>query len=154
RYCHGFVAVPVILSCKTHGLFELLQEEGPRTLDLIAARLSANSGHLQAALRLLHSLGWVGQLENGAYQLTAKAQLHREIPEDVVELLNQSVETLLLHDRPAGLLQDYVSRSEARWSVSVPLLADFLDGLLVLPLLTTLGPKGFLESADTAPGWF
>ena len=54
RYAHGFVAIPVILACREQGLFELLRE--PNTTRGLARRLRANEGHLQLALRLLHSL--------------------------------------------------------------------------------------------------
>src|SRR5262245_52901675 len=130
RYCHGYVAVPVMLSCRNHGLFTLLGDNQPRSLEQITKSLAANSGHLQAAFRLLESLGWLNRGPDATYRLTAAAQAHVEIPSDVVDLLSVVTGELVLHDRPAGRLRKYVLRSVSRWSISVPLLADFLDGLL------------------------
>ena len=39
RYAHGFVAIPVILTCREQGLFELLRE--PMTAFELARRLGA-----------------------------------------------------------------------------------------------------------------
>ena len=70
RYAHGFVAIPVILACKNKGFFEQLKHQGNTSLEQIIADTGANSGHLQVALRLLQSLGWLLRDATGAYMLT------------------------------------------------------------------------------------
>ena len=86
RYAHGFVAIPVILACREQALFELLRE--PNTTRGLARRLGANEGHLQVALRLLHSLSWLECNQQGEYCLTERAlfavlPLDRAFPERV-----------------------------------------------------------------------
>ena len=86
RYAHGFVAIPLIVSCKQKGLFELMERHQKVTLEQIVVELKANSGHIQVALRLLRSLSWIEQNEQGEYQLTTKAK-YGEISPDSVNLL-------------------------------------------------------------------
>ncbi len=138
RYTHGFIAIPVILACKNKGLFEHLNSQNKLTADTLAHTLGANGGHLQVALRLLHSLGWLSQDSAGAYTLTPEAYGYREIPEDILELLNFPIESYLLENSPKGSLRPWITRSVQQWKVSTPLLADFLDGMLVIPLFLTI----------------
>jgi malonyl CoA-acyl carrier protein transacylase/ribosomal protein S18 acetylase RimI-like enzyme/acyl carrier protein len=145
RYAHGFVAVPTILACRQQGLFDWLHRAGPLTGAQLAQQLGANEGHLRVALHLLQSLAWLAQDEEGAYTLTAQAELARELPADSVDLLRLPVDSYLTGREPAGLLRPWIDRSQARWGVSDPLLADFLDGLLVIPLLRGLHTNGLLH---------
>ena len=86
RYCHGYVAIPVILACKQKGLFDLLEQEGALTIDEIGKRLSANIGHLKVALRLLQSLGWLSCNDFGEYTLTGETQWVQQIPDNILAL--------------------------------------------------------------------
>ncbi len=138
RYAHGFVAVPVILACKNKGFFELLQEQGCLSLEQIIERLGANSGHLQVALRMMRSLNWLSRNEVGQYALTDGAEIHKKIPEDILELYHLPVESYLKGEQQPSLLQDWIERSSQRWNVENPVIADFLDGILVIPILLGL----------------
>lgn len=140
RYAHGFVAVPTILACRRQGLFDLLHRAGPLSGEQLAQQLNANAGHLRVALHLLQSLAWLAQDEQGAYRPTANAELAQELPADVLDLLQLPLDSYLTGRGPEGLLRPWIDRSQARWGVSDPLLADFLDGLLVIPLLRASTP--------------
>jgi acyl transferase domain-containing protein/NADPH:quinone reductase-like Zn-dependent oxidoreductase/acyl carrier protein/SAM-dependent methyltransferase/GNAT superfamily N-acetyltransferase len=145
RYAHGFVAIPTILACRQRGFFELLAQHGPLSGEQIAECLQANAGHLSVALRLMHSLGWLAQDANGAYTLTAKAALAQEVPAEIVDLLQLPVDSYLTGQGTALTLRTWVERSQARWGVSDPLLADFLDGVLLIPLLLVLHKHHLLD---------
>jgi malonyl CoA-acyl carrier protein transacylase len=139
RYLHGFVAVPVILACRKKGLFELLQHQGsPLTRQQIVESLGANGGHLQVALRMIRSLNWLERNEVGQYSLTDEAQLHKKIPEEILDLYHLPFESYLMGEQPSGLLKNWISRSIQRWNVDDPIWADFLDGILVIPILLAL----------------
>ncbi|GET41664.1 methyltransferase family protein [Microseira wollei] len=138
RYAHGFVAVPVILACKQKGLFELLQHQGSLNLEQITERLGANSGHLQVALRMMRSLNWLSRNEAGQYSLTYEAELHKKIPEDILSLYRLPVESYLKGEQQPALLKDWIERSSQRWNVEDPMIVDFLDGMLVIPILLAL----------------
>ncbi|RKG92067.1 type I polyketide synthase [Corallococcus terminator] len=147
RYAHGFVSVPVIVACKQKGLFSSLEQ--PKTLESLAEALSANSGHLQAALRMLHALGWLSRDEAGTYQVTPEAGLHQQLPSDLLELSGLSMARYLSPGEPGGPLSRWIARSRQRWDVTDPLLADLLDGVLLVPLLSSLGRAG---PGPAAPG--
>lgn len=137
RYAHGFVAIPLIVSCKQKGLFELMERQKKVTLEQIVVQLGANSGHIQVALRLLRSLSWIAQNSQQEYQLTAKAK-YSEIPEDSVNLLSFPIDSYINQGQPEELLQPWIKRSRQRWGVSEELIADFLDGVLLIPVLNAL----------------
>ncbi len=147
RYAHGFVAIPLIVSCKQKGLFELMERHQKVTLEQIVVELKANSGHIQVALRLLRSLSWIEQNDQGEYQLTTKAK-YGEIPTDSVSLLKLPIASYLNGEQPEGLLQPWIERSRQRWGVSEELIADFIDGLLLLPILNGLNHKFHLSRQD------
>jgi malonyl CoA-acyl carrier protein transacylase len=138
RYAHGFVAIPVILACKNKGFFEQLKHQGNMSLEQIIDCTGANSGHLQVALRLLQSLGWLLRDATGAYRLTEEAENHREIPEEILELFDLPQAYLLKSQQGEQLLGKWIARSCQGWHVSNPLIADFLDGVLVVPILLAI----------------
>jgi len=138
RYAHGYVAIPVILACKEKGFFDILQRQGSMSLTQIADQMAANSGHLQAALRLLHSLHWLSQDTSGAYSLTVEADIPRQIPADILDLFVMPIESYLLENQQGGQLTRWIARSHQGWQVSDTLIRDFLEGILVLPILLGL----------------
>jgi malonyl CoA-acyl carrier protein transacylase len=141
RYAHGFVAIPVILACKNKGLFEQLKHQGNTSLEQIIDGTVANSGHLQVALRLLQSLGWLSRDATGTYMLTEEAESHHEIPEDILELFHLPLVHLLESQQGEQLLCKWIARSCQGWHVSKPLIADFLDGVLVVPILLAINQR-------------
>ncbi len=138
RYAHGFVAIPVILACKNKGLFAQLKQQENTSLKQIIDGTGANNGHLQVALRLLQSLGWLSQDATGTYMLTEEAGSHREIPEDILELFHLPSAHLLESQQGEQLLCKWIARSCQGWQVSKPLIGDFLDGVLVVPILLAI----------------
>lgn len=151
RYLHGFVAVPVILACKEKGLFELLEHKGELTLEQIVESLKANGGHLQVALRMMRSLNWLDRNEAGQYSLTDETQLHKKIPEEILDLYHLPIESYLMGEQQSGLLKDWIDRSRQRWNVDDPMIADFLDGILVIPILLTLHKHNLLVENQHKP---
>ena len=138
RYAHGFVAIPVILACKNKGLFAQLKQPENTSLKQIIDGTGANNGHLQVALRLLQSLGWLLRDATGTYMLTEKAESHHEIPADILELFHLPLVHLLESQQGEQLLCKWIARSCQGWQVSKPLIADFLDGVLVVPILLAI----------------
>lgn len=150
RYLHGFVAVPVILACKEKGLFELLEHQGYLTLEQIVERLGANGGHLQVALRMMQSLNWLERNEAGQYSLTDEAEIHKKIPEEILDLYHLPLESYLMGQQ-SGLLKVWIDRSRQRWNVDDPMIADFLDGILVIPILLALHKHNLLVEDEQKP---
>ena len=148
RYAHGFVAIPVILACQEKGVFRLLKNENTLTLEQLSKGLGANSGHLQVALRLMESLQWVSCNKEKAFRLEAKSKSHRKIPKEILDLYRFPMDSYLTQSKERRRLDKWINLSQQRWKVADSLLADFLDGVLVLPLLITLKRYGLLEDVD------
>jgi len=148
RYAHGLVAIPVIVACKKKGFFDLIKQDKKLTLDRTVEQLEANRGHFQVALRLLRSLAWIEQNSQGQYSLTQKAEIYQEIPEDILNLLPFPFESYLTPEQPQHLLRPWIECSRQNWGISDPLIADFLDGLLLLPLLNIINHKFQLNRSD------
>ncbi|HXH09318.1 MAG TPA: SDR family NAD(P)-dependent oxidoreductase [Alphaproteobacteria bacterium] len=140
NYQHGFVAIPVVLACKQHGLFELCQQAGWIPFDVLARELRANSGHLQTALHMLASMQWLAR-DGDRYALTPKSALHRDIPEDITTLFWFPIDDYLTGRNGPHSLQRWVELSGRRWDIQDPMLALFLDGPLMIPLLIALRPR-------------
>jgi len=151
RYLHGFVTVPIILTCKKKGLFEIIEHHGELTLEQMVEFLGANGGHLQVALRMMRSLNWLERNEIGQYSLTDEAELHKKIPEEILDLYHLPVEPYLKGDQQSGLLKDWLDRSSQRWNVEDPMMADFLDGILVIPILLALHKHNLFVEHEHKP---
>ena len=76
--------------------------------------------------------------ENGEYALTRQAESHQQIPPEILDLYDLDMVSYLGEEEPAGLLRKWIELAAERWGVSEPLWADFLDGVLVIPLLLAL----------------
>ena len=50
RYAHGYVALPVIVSCKKQGLFKVLKAKKDLGLKTLSKELKGNEWHLAVAL--------------------------------------------------------------------------------------------------------
>jgi DNA-binding IclR family transcriptional regulator len=89
-WSHGFVVVPPVSVLINHKAVQLLRSK-PLSFEELQKETGANSGYLMASIRVLVSLGWVGQEADGKYLLT-----DRKIDERVLESL---IRTPLLHKR-------------------------------------------------------
>lgn len=142
RYCHGFVTFPVIHSLQKQGLFDAFKKEESIDADYLLNLHQVNSGHLKAALRLLESL------EILEFNQSCQAG-HRFI---WLELIPDNFESLLQLDFSADsqeTINYWLSQSLNRWSTDDQVLADFLDGLWLLPLFFQ-GPKTDSKLRDFA----
>jgi hypothetical protein len=149
-YNHGFVAIPVIFACKRRGFFDLLAREKALFCEQMSEQLKANSGHFQVALRMLESLHWLSRNEQEKYSLTPEAANYKAIPEDVLQLYLLPIESYLQGTQP-GLLGKWIECSCQRWNIDNPLIADFLDGILVIPLLLALHKYNLFEEPERKP---
>jgi acyl transferase domain-containing protein/NADPH:quinone reductase-like Zn-dependent oxidoreductase/SAM-dependent methyltransferase/acyl carrier protein/NADP-dependent 3-hydroxy acid dehydrogenase YdfG len=142
RYCHGFVAFPVIHSLQKQGFFNAFKKGESVDVDYLLNLHKANSGHLKTALRLLESLE-ILEFDQ-IYQPGSRFIWLDLIPDDLESLLQLDFSA----DRQETI--DYwLTQSLNRWSTDDQMLADFLDGLWLLPLFFQ-GPKTGSGSQDFA----
>jgi acyl transferase domain-containing protein/surfactin synthase thioesterase subunit/enoyl-CoA hydratase/carnithine racemase len=141
RYIHGYVAIPVILSCYKKGLFNILTSDGPLSLEQIADRLSGNEGHLQIALHMFQSMGWIEKNEHGYYDILITAdryQTLKNIPDKLLALYSIPAINLFKKYSYKKTLQkalDFVVQYENH---STPFMTDFVHGVVIIPLLIAL----------------
>lgn len=147
RFAHGFVVVPVVLACRKGGVFDALRDTA-LTAPQLGDRLAANAGHLQVTLRLLESLGWIDIDEDGRLHATSALRDESLIPEDVLPLIAADLDEYL-REGTGGLLTPYIERSKRRWDVPDERIADYLDSLIVVPILGLMAKRKLL---DRLPG--
>ncbi|MCH9697806.1 MAG: SDR family NAD(P)-dependent oxidoreductase [Gammaproteobacteria bacterium] len=128
RYCHGFVAVPVIRSLQNNGFFNPFNSQPAVSFESLSRFKKTNTAPLKTALRLLESLEILSLDQD--YLPGPRYNWLISIPQDIDQLLDL--------DFSSGNQQalDYaLSQSLHNWSIEDAMLADFLDGLWLLPLL-------------------
>lgn len=146
RYNHGYLAIPVILACRDRGLFATL-EHGALSGAALVEGLNANSGHFAVALNLLESLGWLARSKGDTYSLTDDTDAYKKVPAEVIELYELPIGALL-EERHEQTLRRWAHHSRSRWDGAAPLLADFLDGVLLVPTLLALRDRGLVGDQD------
>lgn len=149
-YDPGYVAIPVIVSCKKQGLFKLLKAKKGLGLKTLSKELKANERHLTMALGLLEAFGWLTKDKQGKYRLKKKAAAYEQVPEKVVELLSLSVEDYLAGKGKQKRWEHWLEVSQQGWGVSQDELVGFLDGLLIVPLF--LGLRQYEGQRETQEG--
>lgn len=145
RHGHGFVAIPTILACRDIGIFDILARNGSLSIEALTERLKANSGHLRAALRLLESLSWVSRDEHGCVSLRVDGETYNEIPSDVLDWWSFPVASYLSGNEPPDSMRPWLERCTTSWNVSQKPTAEMLDGVFVIPILTSLQQQGLLQ---------
>jgi acyl transferase domain-containing protein/SAM-dependent methyltransferase/NAD(P)-dependent dehydrogenase (short-subunit alcohol dehydrogenase family)/acyl carrier protein len=143
RYAHGFIVVPVTLTCRRRGIFAALMQR-PHNAHELGAMLGANLGHLQVTLRLLESLGWIERGADGRFTANAAMDQQREIPDELWSLVDVDFDAYL-RSGSGGPMGRWLEAVRVRWNASTPLMADFLDGMLVVPILALLTKRGVLR---------
>ncbi len=151
NFSHGFVFIPIAIACRKKGLFSLLQDRKSMAIQEIADILNANIGHLQVALRMMQSLGWLAKNQEEEYFLTDKAKVYSLIPEDIIELYNLPIESYILGEKSIPLLKSFIESSQVGWNINDTIVADFLDGVLIIPILLALHKQNLLVETKEKP---
>ncbi|MBV8275926.1 MAG: methyltransferase, partial [Verrucomicrobia bacterium] len=148
NFAHGYVAVPVVLSCRKQGLFESLHLNDPEDLESLCGRLQANPGHLKVALVLLESLGWVTTDSTGGWLKTPKADLAVRLPADLAEIWRYPFGDFIDGKRDGTQVIGWFEASTRRWGIGDETWAQFLDGTIAIPLLLGLHERALLAIDD------
>ncbi|WP_051908584.1 GNAT family N-acetyltransferase [Candidatus Odyssella acanthamoebae] len=141
RYIHGYVAVPVILSCRERGLFDLLKNKGPLSCESLAHILEANDGHLRVALRMFESLNWIKKDHNGTYTLTLNPETShfiQSIPQEILSLYKIPTLSLFKNKQHREILSLWLTEFTKPSIEDKLLWIDFFHGAVVVPLLLAL----------------
>ena len=137
-----------ISACSKNAVFGCLASCQSVSVSEPQAETDAREGYLKAALELLDSLEWVARSRDGRFAITDKAKCHLEIPRNIDELLRFPYDDYLTASGRTLTLASWIDCANAGWGVSQPLLADLLDGVLVIPLVMALDRCGFVTGTD------
>jgi hypothetical protein len=144
-YTHGVVCIPVLITLRAHGVLEWIARHPGCSLDALANQFHANAGHLMVAIRALVSIGVLkyDSLDHVSYAAGAALGASVDsIPGSVMELYTLDMEHYLSSDleSPIACWIDLVAR---QWpGVQSPMIAAFLDGTLILPVILALARDG------------
>lgn len=134
--CHGYTAIPVILTLQKHGFFTLLEEEGVVTQEYLNNKLNARHDQIKAALDLLESLDWLRCNSSGEYTLSQKGVLYKKLMPQIFELYQFSMMDYFQSE--TATLQFWIEKSAKKWDMEEEAWADFFDGCFLVPLLVAL----------------
>ena len=149
RYAHGLASVPFLHALRERGGLDRL-ESGPLSAEQLAQGLSANRGYLDVALRMLVCLEWVRPAADGRYEATPELAHARVIPGGIMDLYRFPFDAYVRGDATESL-EPWLELSERRWNSDHPFLPDFLDGLVIIPLLLALQTQKRLEVIERKP---
>ena len=148
RYAHGLASIPVVHALEGRGCLRFMEEEGTFTAGELTRRFSANGAYVDVALRMFVSLGWLRKAADGTYAATPSLAHRNAVPPRIMDLyLFPFAE--YADGTAAQSLAPWVELSEQRWHSDDAHLPDFLDGLLIVPLLLALRAQGRLRLAGT-----
>jgi acyl transferase domain-containing protein/enoyl-CoA hydratase/carnithine racemase/SAM-dependent methyltransferase len=143
RYSHGLASIPFLYALRERGGLARL-ESGPLSAEQLAHELSANRGSLDVALRMLVCLEWIRPSTDGRYEATPELANARVIPGGIMDLCRFPFDAYVRGGATESL-EPWLELSERRWNSDHPFLPDFLDGLLIIPLLLALRTQKRLE---------
>ncbi|WP_313918947.1 beta-ketoacyl synthase N-terminal-like domain-containing protein, partial [Tahibacter sp.] len=137
RYSHGLAVAPLVDALRRRGCLQAIADSIVVQPALLAEAFRINDGYLAVALRMFESLGWLNAIGDGSYEHTPAFRDVDIIPDDVMAMYGLPFEQYALADDPA-LLGPWLERSKRRWGSEHEYLADYLDGIFVIPLLLAL----------------
>ncbi len=137
RYCHGYIVLPAVWALKKRNFHRINGDEF-LVLEALSKSLSANKGNLAVVLRALESMGWAeSDPKTAAWRIPGKNEIEL-LPDEIPELLDLAGNPILETRAFTARLVRWINRSIDKWGIQHPYLPDFIDGLLVIPLLLEL----------------
>ncbi|HXI26613.1 MAG TPA: hypothetical protein VNG71_22365, partial [Pyrinomonadaceae bacterium] len=137
RYSHGLASIPILQALRERGCLARLSETVPFSAWQLASEFSANRAYLDVALRMLLCLDWIRPAADGRYVATPGLVNSNAIPDQIMDLYRFPFD-LYVQGSAGESLERWLEQSERHWNCEHPYLPDFLDGLLIVPLLLSL----------------
>lgn len=146
RYIHGYVSIPVILACREKGIFNYFNKRQSFNLEQITKEFNANEGHLQVALRLFESLGWL-KSQHSLYEVLIPQEIYETIealPKKIIFIYKIPINAFLSKlNHKLSLLISLMNKFDKHPASKI--LLDFLEGVIVTPLLIALKKDYFTD---------
>ena len=145
RYSHGLASVPILVALRERGCLTRLAGTGTVfSAEELAREFSANRGYLDVAIRMMVCLEWLRPTADGRYEATPELLSASVLPARIMELYRFPFDQYVRGDNGESF-EPWLEQSERRWDSEHPFLPDYLDGLLVIPLLLALRTQGRLS---------
>ena len=151
RYSHGLASIPLIHALRERGCLTRMEKAASVSAEELACEFSANRGYLDAALRTLVCLDWARLVAGDRYEATPSLANASVIPNQIMDLYRFPFDSYV-QGNAGGSLDSWIARSERRWDSEHPYLPDYLDGLIVIPLLLALRAQGRMEISGEHEG--
>lgn len=140
-YAHGYCFIPVINALKNSDFFNIVSSTDEVNIVELEQQLSANSGYLRAALKMVESVGWISTTDN-TIQL-----IHKDRLENFLDLLDDSllipyrsnILCAALDDAQIPLLKswfEFMQSNKRRLENETE--REMLDGTVIAPLLVAI----------------
>ena len=151
RYSHGLASIPILHALRERGCLARLAQTIPVSAEQLAREFSANRAYLDVALRMLVCLDWIRPSADGRYNATPGLASSNVIPEQIMDLFHFPFDRYV-QGGTGESLDPWLVRLERRWNSEHPYLPDYLDGLLIVPLLLALRAQGRLSITGDKEG--
>ncbi|MCW3465913.1 SDR family NAD(P)-dependent oxidoreductase [Chitinophaga nivalis] len=133
----GYIVVPILLSMRAAGIWDLLINEG-LLFDEWRKQAGYNASQLHAVIHMLQSEGWLRKENNGKYHLKESVS-GQQIPAAIISLIREDTISLQAADDKATTFLEMLKAAQAHWFMKDHSLRTMLDGLLLMPVILHLG---------------
>jgi acyl transferase domain-containing protein/enoyl-CoA hydratase/carnithine racemase/acyl carrier protein/SAM-dependent methyltransferase/NADP-dependent 3-hydroxy acid dehydrogenase YdfG len=146
RYSHGLASIPILVALRDRGCLARIAQAGSVSAEELAREFSANPAYLEVALRMLVGLDWIRPAADRRYEARPGLANSNVIPDRIMDLYRFPFDVYV--QGGGECLEPWLERSEQRWYSEHPYLPDYLDGLLIVPLVLLLCARGQLVIAE------
>lgn len=140
-YAHGYCFFPVINALKKTEFFSILSSTDKIDIAEFERQLSANSGYLRAALKMVESVGWISITDN-KIQLIQKDNLENfldVLDDNLLMPYRSNILSAALDDAQIPLLKSWIKILQTnKQRLQNETERDMLDGIVIAPLLVAI----------------
>src|SRR6478672_347727 len=143
RYAHGLASIPFLHALQKRGCLGYLADTALVSAEQLAEEFSANRAYLDVALRMLACLDCIRPTADERYEARPGLADLCIIPDQIMDLYRFPFD-LYVQGEATDSLDPWLERSEERWNSKHSYFPDYLDGLIIIPLLLSLRAQGRL----------
>ncbi|MBV9495013.1 MAG: hypothetical protein JOZ54_12260, partial [Acidobacteria bacterium] len=136
RYAHGLSSVPILVALRERGCLARIAGAS-FTADELEREFSANRGYLDVAIRMMTCLEWLRPTGDGRYEATSELRNADVLPAGIMDLYQFPFDPYV-NGEGTESFEPWLQQLERRWGSEHPFLPDYLDGLIIIPLLLAL----------------
>jgi hypothetical protein len=132
-YCDGYLATPIIETCRKRGFFDLLEGTGFRLQEWLVREIKANAGYFAIALEVLEAIGWLEGSPKEGYRLTKRVKIDW-FTGDLTSLYGAELQQLTAQDPQVTKWVDESQRILLKSNEAGDESSELALGAIVVPL--------------------